>query len=611
MCGKRGIFLIFILVLGMIPSTSIDLQSGNERSFQSPKILHTALTAHDRILIASNEDFETQALNEGWTGNGTEINPYVIEDLNMTIYGWAVSIRNTSVHFRIQNCLIKRTNYTQDSHLNTRACLNFINVSHGAVENCEIVSDLYTVDILYSTHCKIEHSEIFETVILYYSDYCSILNNTFSDFDDTRNSGITSWYSTGAKIAFNELYTIDLDLGVTNFIVRNNTVLLFMRLSCNNSFIVNNTCDSCTIQNSINLTIINNEFNSYYFTFLGSEIEHWNTHTIENNLFNERPILYFNGLGESSIDVSDAGLVILSSCYGTGIQGGSFQYQNTAIVAGFCQDCVIEGSTGFEIVSFIELFFCNNTLISNNDAINCTYSYSAHDSNNIQIVGNTAFGSTFGVEVFSSQNCIIDSNIFSNLIIGIRIHDSSYLLIKNNTISFCYSDGLVGDPSNSLIIDNIIFKNKGWGINFGRDSFNNVLYNNTLWGNSPTNAYDTGVSNQWDDGVSIGNVWDDYDGVGVYNIPGDAESVDRFPRVYILTMTTSSVISSSTLVSTDKTTTPSSITTSSLPVDNFLQFILLILLIVIVSLVIFIMLVYLRIKSQLPNAWRSSTSENA
>jgi hypothetical protein len=34
----------------------------------------------------------------------------------------------------------------------------------------------------------------------------------------------------------------------------------------------------------------------------------------------------------------------------------------------------------------------------------------------------------------------------------------------------------------------------------------------------------------WDDGVSTGNSWDDYEGVGAYHIEGHSESVDRYPR---------------------------------------------------------------------------------
>jgi len=40
---------------------------------------------------------------------------------------------------------------------------------------------------------------------------------------------------------------------------------------------------------------------------------------------------------------------------------------------------------------------------------------------------------------------------------------------------------------------------------------------------------DDGVNNVWDDGVSLGNYWSDYDGSGPYEVWGDAGAVDRWP----------------------------------------------------------------------------------
>ncbi|GAG96993.1 unnamed protein product [marine sediment metagenome] len=54
----------------------------------------------------------------------------------------------------------------------------------------------------------------------------------------------------------------------------------------------------------------------------------------------------------------------------------------------------------------------------------------------------------------------------------------------------------------------------------------NVLYLNRLGYNAENNALDNGKrdSNIWDDGVSVGNWWSDYDGTGTYEIMGWAYS---------------------------------------------------------------------------------------
>ena len=82
-------------------------------------------------------------------------------------------------------------------------------------------------------------------------------------------------------------------------------------------------------------------------------------------------------------------------------------------------------------------------------------------------------------------------------------------------------------------MNSTFFNNSGWAIQILSGSENNSFYNNMFIGNHHLNnwyqASDDAVNNQWDDGVSMGNFWGDYIGVGVYNIPGSAGSVDRYP----------------------------------------------------------------------------------
>ena len=50
-----------------------------------------AYTLHDPIKIEGDEDFAAQAASEGWPGDGSEENPYVIEGYEITLddgYPW-------------------------------------------------------------------------------------------------------------------------------------------------------------------------------------------------------------------------------------------------------------------------------------------------------------------------------------------------------------------------------------------------------------------------------------------------------------------------------------------------------------------------------------------
>ena len=83
----------------------------------------------------------------------------------------------------------------------------------------------------------------------------------------------------------------------------------------------------------------------------------------------------------------------------------------------------------------------------------------------------------------------------------------------------------------ALIFNNTIYSNKLQGIALYGSS-DCTIYSNDIGGNSPNAEDRFGVSNQWDDGISMGYFWDDYNGLGVYEIEGSTNSVDRFPTLW-------------------------------------------------------------------------------
>jgi parallel beta-helix repeat protein len=102
-----------------------------------------------------------------------------------------------------------------------------------------------------------------------------------------------------------------------------------------------------------------------------------------------------------------------------------------------------------------------------------------------------------------SNSSLITSNAFSGFLFGLTLQSSGCTVV-NNTISHC-----------------------SWGIAV-RGSGNRI-YSNTLRENEH-NAFDDVPGNLWDDGISVGNSWDDYTGIGFYQIEGSAGAVDRFPN---------------------------------------------------------------------------------
>ncbi|MHA2030890.1 MAG: right-handed parallel beta-helix repeat-containing protein, partial [Candidatus Kariarchaeaceae archaeon] len=59
------------------------------------------------ISINGNQDLSNQAAAEGWSGVGSEGNPFIIEGLEISDSGNLISISNTNLYFEIRNCHLR------------------------------------------------------------------------------------------------------------------------------------------------------------------------------------------------------------------------------------------------------------------------------------------------------------------------------------------------------------------------------------------------------------------------------------------------------------------------------------------------------------------------
>ena len=133
---------------------------------------------------------------------------------------------------------------------------------------------------------------------------------------------------------------------------------------------------------------------------------------------------------------------------------------------------------------------------------------------NSDITGNRIYDCHNGIDI----SIIRKGNVSSNTIFG-----------NNVGMNF----GGTSSLSHCSFTHNRVYGNTGRGIDI-QAGWNNTFYSNRIGWNGGTiwpNVRDSGLNNTWDDGVSQGNFWDDYVGYGDYDIPGDADFVDRFPSL--------------------------------------------------------------------------------
>ncbi len=198
------------------------------------------------------------------------------------------------------------------------------------------------------------------------------------------------------------------------------------------------------------------------------------------------------------------------------------------------------------------LYECSNCYGSNNSinesggislrGTNCTLEnnsisggLSIGNANNCTIKSNSIHNSNDeGVRfLYASNISFIDNSIFKSLEDGLELKNTMNCTIMYNEV---YSNGehgvaILESSSRNVLYSNIFCNNSQIGIMFDETSFNNSAYDNHLLWNGLANALDNGTANSWDDNVSLGNEWDDYNGIGPYPIMGSAESFDHFPKV--------------------------------------------------------------------------------
>jgi nitrous oxidase accessory protein len=158
------------------------------------------------------------------------------------------------------------------------------------------------------------------------------------------------------------------------------------------------------------------------------------------------------------------------------------------------------------------------------------------------VVGNTIIGNNDGIFLWCAQNSLIYQNTieYSRTFDGISIEKSENNTIAENSImknrrAGVYFDHVDGPFINNVVIRNTLAGNLESGVHIDSYISDIIVYQNNFFNNG-RNGYDN-WSNQWDNGTSTGNYWDDYKGVDAngdgigdtpYNIPGGTNH-DRFP----------------------------------------------------------------------------------
>ncbi|MFX1575052.1 MAG: nitrous oxide reductase family maturation protein NosD [Promethearchaeota archaeon] len=240
-----------------------------------------------------------------------------------------------------------------------------------------------------------------------------------------------------------------------------------------------------------------------------------------------------------------SGIYLNNLCNGNNISGNTVHSNGGSGIDldNGCTGNIISGNTAYDNSgSGIDL---DNGCDSNNISGNTVYSnsdsgiYLTGLCNNNTIAGNNASDNLYGI--YLENNCndnTVSGNIANdNVDAGIYLISCDNNIIWGNTIgTYNQNYGIYIDAGsdNNTIIKNVMHYNYIYGMFITSSCYSNLIYLNEF--KNQFNARDDG-NNQWDNGT-IGNYWDDYEGVDAddngigdtpYDVPPAGGSVDNFP----------------------------------------------------------------------------------
>ncbi len=383
------------------------------------------------IEIHSNAEFIAKANSEGWTGNGTASNPYIIDGLDIVSETWyGINIWNVDLHFQISNCFLK--NMGQSLILSNVAHCKLINntvvnsywgiwVSHSYninITNNTIMNGGNAVYFRGSFNCTISHNTIFNNSVvgiwLEESNKTVITSNSVSNncqsgrggghSGSRRDGGIKLSGSCNISLIDNFVHenfyggintggsfhisyinnTIfdNTDHGIylgylnqntfTHNIVSNNTgVGISFYHSYNNSLfnnlIINNSEGGIGFSESWNNTLSANNLTRNGLIIDGEAFETYSQNGFEDNFVNGKPLIFWEGIRGGSI-LTDAGQIILINVTGVEITGQNISFASCGLLVAFCKELNIHDNTFTNNSNYgIALFRSSNNIIQANN----------------------------------------------------------------------------------------------------------------------------------------------------------------------------------------------------------------------------------------------------
>jgi len=483
-----GLSTLYLVMLpqNLSPASETSLTHGN---FNLPAFSYQV---HAPIFIDDNSDFTTL----GFPGNGTPINPFLIDNYNITGSSTEtlIEIRNTNLYFKITDCYLDRGKYGLVFTNVTNAVVfnNTIKRSKGLVGQGDAI-DLNSCYNSNFTHNRIiGHDHIAFSVdnshfldISYnnitHNDYGGIYlgnshNNTLTNnyLFNSSMDGINLWYSADNLISGNIVEDqgkgIYIYSGNGNNITSNRLGTIGdngIRIEDSHSnYLINNTLNvsarNIVLMTAPNNTILDNQIAVLGLMIAGTTLKDHLQTQVANNWVNNRPLIFWQHI-KGGVVPSDVGQVILINCTDTEVSEQNLSNLTSALQVLFCTKMSIINNTITD-ADFNGIYLYNTRM-------------SQIQSNNIyRTVSNGIY------IVYSDNNTFNDNLVSEGLDISFYIWGSHENNLSQNIISRSLGWGmLLGQSNNNTVMLNRIENSSYEGIYFYDSNNNNIERNDFLF----------------------------------------------------------------------------------------------------------------------------------
>lgn len=335
-------------------------------------------------------------------------------------------------------------------------------------------------------------------------------------------------------------YKYRFSVGSNICIYSDNTII-------SNNIFISADFDDIRLDGSLNNKILDNSFSSNGITIRTSGtplFKFYNTHTIQNNHINGKPIYYYKNNHQGDIVPSDAGQVILANCSNFTIENLNLTNSFYGIQLYYSSHNNIMKNTinnGKRHGDGIYLFNSRYNQISENKLSYYYAGISILKRSNYNLIKDNVFNDNYdGIyQSGSSDNDIINNTFFNNEFVSIYLDSNT---IRNNVSNNYISNSSYGIIL-ALVCDyntiyrNDIRNNSRFGISI-EWSANNIIFLNNFINNSVNAKVDSNKHNNWNVGQK-GNYWDDYTGVdsnsdGIGDTPYpilEDDNIDNYPLI--------------------------------------------------------------------------------